>query len=142
MTNIFDLILQNIDKATAIVLALAALITTVIVQYKKLLKLLAEKDMAAIISPIAAEADTKPLNILNSLVNKPLELDATVQAVSNGQINSNTGKALIVAAKAFETAKAEKPSILKRLGIKSVADMIPIVSTVYQSIVKPIMKRS
>jgi len=142
MTNIFDLILQNIDKATAIVLALAALITTVIVQYKKLLKLIAEKDMAAIISPIAAEADTKPLNILNSLVNKPLELDATVQAVSNGQINSNTGKALIVAAKAFETAKAEKPSILKRLGIKSVADMIPIVSTVYQSIVKPILKRS
>ena len=142
MTNIFDLILANIDKATAIVLALAALITTVIVQYKKLLKLIAEKDMAAIISPIAAEADTKPLNILNSLVNKPISLDATAHAVSNVQINSNEGKALIVAAKAFETAKAEKPNILKRLGIKSAADMIPIVSTVYQSIVKPILKRS
>jgi hypothetical protein len=43
----------------------------------------------------------------------------------SGQINSNEGKALIVAAKAFEQAKAEKPSILKRLGIKSAADMIP-----------------
>jgi hypothetical protein len=142
MSNLLDLILANIDKVTAIVLALAALLTTVIVQYKKLLKLIAEKDIAAIISPIAAEADTKPLNILNSLVNKPISLDATAQAVSSGQINSNEGKALIVAAKAFEQAKAEKPSILKRLGIKSATDMIPIVSTVYQSIVKPILKRS
>jgi len=142
MSNLLDIILQNIDKITAIILALAALITTIIVQYKKLLKLLAEKDIAAIISPIAAEAETKPMNILSSIINKPLELDATAQAVSPTQINSNDGKALIVATKAFETAQAEKPNLLKRLGIKSAADMIPIVTTVYQGIVKPILKRS
>jgi hypothetical protein len=142
MSNLLDLILENIDKATLIVLALAGLLTTVIVQYKKLRKLLAEKDLAEIIAPISSEADTKPANILNSLINKPLSLDSTAQHVSNGQINSNEGKALIVAAKAFEQAKAEKPSILKRLGINSVSDMIPIVSGVYQSIVKPILKRS
>jgi hypothetical protein len=112
------------------------------VQYKKLRKLLAEKDLAEIIAPISSEADTKPANILNSLINKPLSLDSTAQHVSTGQINSNEGKALIVAAKAFEQAKAEKPSILKRLGINSVSDMIPIVSGVYQGIVKPILKRS
>lgn len=142
MSNLLDLILANIDKATLIVLALAGLLTTVIVQYKKLRKLLAEKDLAEIIAPISSEADTKPANILNSLINKPLSLDSTAQHVSTGQINSNEGKALIVAAKAFEQAKAEKPSILKRLGINSVSDMIPIVSGVYQGIVKPILKRS
>jgi type III secretion system FlhB-like substrate exporter len=141
MSNLLDLILANIDKATLIVLALAGLLTTVIVQYKKLRKLLAEKDLAEIIAPISSEADTKPANILNSLINKPLSLDSTAQHVSTGHINSNEGKALIVAAKAYEVTKSEKPKLLKKLGINNVSDMIPIVSTVYQAIVKPIIKR-
>ncbi len=142
MLNIFEIILQNIDKATAVILALAGLITTIVIQYRKIVKLLAMKELEELTAPIAAIAETKPQEVLASIIDKPLHLDSSAGLVSIGTIQSNLSKAEIVGTAAYEKAKAEKPNILKRLGIKSAADMIPIVSTVYQSIVKPILKRS
>jgi len=144
MTNINEIINQLIamfGNIQTLIGAASGAIIAGIVLYQKIKKMLAEGDLNAIIAPIAAEAENKPLQVLNSIVNKPMELDGTANAVSHAQVYSNEGKALIVATKAFETAKAEKPNILKKLGITSAADMIPIVSAAYQGIVKPIIKR-
>ena len=144
MANINDFINQLIamfGNIQTLIGAASGAVIAGIVLYQKIKKMLAENDLNAIITPIAAEAENKPLQVLNSIVNKPMELDGTANAVSHAQVYSNEGKALIVAAKAFETVQAEKPSILKKLGITSAADMIPIVSAAYQGIVKPIIKR-
>jgi hypothetical protein len=81
------------------------------------------------------------MQVLNTIINKPLAMDSTAQAVSQTAINSNDGKQLIVAAAAYEATKATKPKILRKLGIKSVNDMLPFVSLIYQGVVKPIIKR-
>ena len=144
MSNINDLITQLIamfGNIEALVAAASGAIVAAILLYQKIKKMLAEKSLASIVAPIAAEAENKPMQVLNAIISKPIELDATAHAVSQTTINSNDGKALIVAAKAFEIAKTDKPGVLKKLGINSVTDMIPFVSTIYQGIVKPIIKR-
>ena len=145
MTNINELITQLVamfGNIESLITAAVSVIITAIAAYKLIIeKWNARKTLESIVSPIAAEAENKPMSVLNSIINKPFELDGTAHAVSQSTINSNEGKNLIVAAKAFETAKTEKPKVLKKLGINSVSDMIPLVSTIYQSIVKPIIKR-
>ena len=145
MNNINELITQLVamfGNIETLITAAVSVIVTAIAAYKLVIeKWNARKTLESIVSPIAAEAENKPMSVLSSIINKPLELDGTAHPVSQGLINSNEGKSLIVAAKAFETAKTEKPKLLKKLGITSVADMIPLVSTIYQGIVKPIIKR-
>jgi hypothetical protein len=144
MGNINDFINQLIamfGNLETLISAASGAIIAAIVLYQKIKKILAEKSLAAIISPIAAEAENKPELVLNSIVNKPLALDSTAQAVSQTAINSNDGKQLIVAAAAYEATKATNPKILRKLGIKSVNDMLPFVSLIYQGVVKPIIKR-
>jgi hypothetical protein len=144
MGNVNDFINQLIamfGNLETLISAASGAAIAAIVLYQKIKKMLAEKSLEAIISPIAAEAENKPMQVLNSIVNKPLAMDSTAQAVSQTAINSNDGKQLIVAAAAYETTKATKPKILRKLGIKSVNDMMPFVSLIYQGIVKPIIKR-
>ena len=145
MNNINELITQLVamfGNIETLITAAVSVIVTAIAAYKLVIeKWNARKTLESIVSPIAAEAENKPMSVLSSIINKPFELDGTAHPVSQGLINSNEGKSLIVAAKAFETAKTEKPKLLKKLGITSVADMIPLVSTIYQGIVKPIIKR-
>ena len=145
MTNINELITQLVamfGNIETLITAAVSVIVTAIAAYKLIIeKWNARKTLESIVSPIAAEAENKPMSVLNSIINKPFELDGTAHAVAQSTINSNEGKSLIVAAKAFETAKAEKPKVLKKLGINSVTDMIPLVNTIYQDIVKPIIKR-
>ena len=145
MGNINELITQLVamfGNIETLITAAVSVIVTAIAAYKLIIeKLNARKTLESIVSPIAAEAENKPMSVLNAIINKPIELDATAHAVSQSAINSNEGKSLIVAAKAFEVTKSEKPKILKKLGINSVTDMIPLVSTIYQGIVKPIIKR-
>ena len=144
MGNVNDFINQLIamfGNIETLVSAASGAVIAAIVLDQKIKKMLAEKSLEAIISPIAAEAETKPMQVLNTIVNKPLAMDSTAQAVSQTAINSNDGKQLIVAAAAYEATKATKPKILRKLGIKSVNDMLPYVSLIYQGVVKPIIKR-
>lgn len=144
MGNINDFINQLIamfGNLETLISAASGAVIAAIVLYQKINKMLAEKSLAAIVSPIAAEAENKPMQVLNTIVNKPLAMDSTAQAVSQTAINSNDGKQLIVAAAAYEATKATKPKILRKLGIKSVNDMLPFVSLIYQGVVKPIIKR-
>lgn len=144
MGNINDFINQLIamfGNLETLISAASGAVIAAIVLYQKIKKMLAEKSLEAIISPIAAEAENKPMQVLNTIINKPLAMDSTAQAVSQTLINSNDGKQLIVAAAAYEATKATKPKILRKLGIKSVNDMLPFVSLIYQGVVKPIIKR-
>jgi len=144
MGNVNDFINQLIamfGNLETLISAASGAAIAAIVLYQKIKKMLAEKSLEAIISPIAAEAENKPMQVLNTIINKPLAMDSTAQAVSQTLINSNDGKQLIVAAAAYEATKATKPKILRKLGIKSVNDMLPFVSLIYQGVVKPIIKR-
>ena len=115
MTNINDFINQLIamfGNIETLIGAASGAIIAGIVLYQKIKKMLAEGDLNAIIAPIAAEAENKPLQVLNAIINKPMELDGTANDVSHAQVYSNEGKNLIVATKAFETAKAKNPYCL------------------------------
>lgn len=142
MSNLLDLILANIDKATAIVLAIGALITTAIIQYRKIQKLLAEKEFTEIAAQISAKTESQPLAVLNQIIDKPAHLDSELSKKASALAFTNDNKALIVSQATIETLQKNKPSILKRLGINDAVDGVNLVSSIYQGIVKPILKRS
>ena len=132
MQNIINTITQNIEAVGALVVALAALISTIIVQYKKLKKLWAGLEISDIVAPLAAEAEEHPEKVLNYIDDKT--------GLSDIDIRSNEGKQMVVATAATEIAQLEAPKAMKRLGITDVGDMLGVVDTVYQSMVKPIVK--
>ncbi len=126
----FDTILSNIDKMQAIVVALSALIGAIVTlvitgirEYKRI-----KKEIAA---PFSKIAETEPMKVLESLINPPIDSLPSIA-------NSNEGKALIVGQAAIEKAQKEKPSILKKLGIRSAADAVPLVSSLYK-LIKPLV---
>lgn len=133
MTNIFAAILNNIETATAIVIAIGALIATAINQYKQIKRMLAEKEFMEIAAPFSEKVETKPLDVLNQLIRPPVDSLPSIA-------NSNEGKALIVGQAAIEKAEKENPSILKRLGIHSAVDAVPLISSLYK-IIKPLVKK-
>ena len=47
---------------------------------------------------------------------------------------------MVVATAATEIAQLQAPKAMKRLGIADVGDMLGVVDTVYQSMVKPIVR--
>lgn len=128
MTNIFDLILANIDKVTAIIVALAALITTIVIQYKKIMELLTTEKLKQAAAPLIAIAEERPLSLLNELVNKP--------ALSQLEAQSNSGKQNIVAQALME----REPKLLKKLKLKDIVQVGSFVNSIYQNIAKPIIK--
>jgi hypothetical protein len=73
------------------------------------------------------------MKVLETLINPPVDNSPMIA-------NSNEGKALIVGQAAIEKAQKEKPSILKKLGINSAADAVPIVSSLYK-LIKPLVKK-
>lgn len=133
--------IQNADKVVAAVYALAgtiaAAIIGIIVYYKQvraaLEKAQAKEEFNAIAAPISAIAETRPLEVLNGLATKIVDPLPSIA-------NMNDSKALIVAQAAIETAKKDKPSILKTLGINSATDAVPLISGLY-SIIKPLVKK-
>ena len=75
MENVNDFINQLIamfGNIETLIGAASGAIIAAIVLYQKIKKMLAEKSLEAIISPIAAEAENKPMQVLNTIVNKPL----------------------------------------------------------------------
>lgn len=134
----FDTILSNIDKMQAIVVALSALISAIVTlvitgirEYKRIKKEIAAEEFKEIAAPFSKIAETEPMKVLESLINPPIDSLPSIA-------NSNEGKALIVGQAAIEKAQKEKPSILKKLGIRSAADAVPLVSSLYK-LIKPLV---
>ena len=136
----FDAILSNIDKMQAIVVALSALIGAIVTlvitcirEYKRIKKEIAAEEFKEIAAPFCKIAETQPMKVLETLINPPVDNSPMIA-------NSNEGKALIVGQAAIEKAQKEKPSLLKKLGINSAADAVPLVSSVYK-LIKPLVKK-
>ena len=136
----FDAILSNIDKMQAIVVALSALIGAIVTlvitcirEYKRIRKEIAAEEFKEIAAPFCKIAETQPMKVLETLINPPVDNSPMIA-------NSNEGKALIVGQAAIEKAQKEKPSLLKKLGINSAADAVPIVSSMYK-LIKPLVKK-
>ena len=136
----FDAILSNIDKMQAIVVALSALIGAIVTlvitsirEYKRIKKEIAAEEFKEIAAPFSKIAETQPMKVLETLNNPPVDNSPLIA-------NSNEGKALIVGQAAIEKAQKEKPSLLKKLGINSAADAVPLVSSLYK-LIKPLVKK-
>lgn len=131
MTNILNTILANIELATAIVAALVALGVAIAQGYKRIkAELNAAKsaiELAQAAVPLINMAESKPINLMSELVNKP---DYNIE-----QAYSNEGKNNIVAQALIE----REPSLLKKLKLKDVLQVGNFVSAVYTT-VKPIIK--
>jgi len=131
MENILNSILANIEVITAIVLAVSGLLATIIAEYNKIKKLLATEEFNKIAAPLISIAETNPVQILDKLANLP-------SPDIHSYVNTNEGKAMVVAQATIEKAN---PKILKKLGINNVTDAIPLISALYQNIIKPIIKK-
>ena len=136
----FDTILSNIDKMQAIIVALSALIGAIVTlvitsirEYKRIRKELAAEEFKEIAAPFSKIAETQPMKVLETLINPPVDSLPSIA-------NSNEGKALIVGQAAIEKAQKENPRLLKKLGINSAADAVPLVSSVYK-LIKPLVKK-
>jgi len=130
MENILNSILANIEVITAIVLAVSGLLATIIAEYKKIKKLLAIEEFNKIAAPLISIAETNPIQILDNLASLPSQ-------DIHSYVNTNEGKAKVVAQATIEKAN---PKILKKLGINSAADAVPLVSSLYK-LVKPLVKK-
>jgi hypothetical protein len=136
----FDTILSNIDKMQAIVVALSALIGAIVTlvitsirEYKRIKKEIAAEEFKEIAAPFSKIAETQPMKVLETLNNPPVDKSPMIA-------NSNEGKALIVGQAAIEKAQKENPRLLKKLGINSAADAVPLVSSLYK-LIKPLVKK-
>ena len=130
MENILNSILANIEVITAIVLAVSGLLATIIAEYKKIKKLLATEEFNKIAAPLISIAETNPIQILDNLASLPSQ-------DIHSYVNTNEGKAKVVAQATIEKAN---PKILKKLGINSAADAVPLVSSMYK-LIKPLVKK-
>jgi hypothetical protein len=127
MENILNLITQNIEAITAIVIALSGLIALVITKYRELKSMLeTTKELQKAANPLYATAETKPLFLYQELDNRPVIL---------GAVDSNEGKNSIVTQALIE----RKPSLLKKLKLKDFLSVSKWVAENYQ-IVKPAIK--
>ena len=136
----FDTILSNIDKMQAIIVALSALIGAIVTlvitsirEYKRIRKEIAAEEFKEIAAPFSKIAETQPMKVLETLNNPPVDKSPMIA-------NSNEGKALIVGQAAIEKAQKENPRLLKKLGINSAADAVPLVSSLYK-LIKPLVKK-
>ena len=136
----FDTILSNIDKMQAIVVGISALIGAIVTlvitsirEYKRIRKELAAEEFKELAAPFSKIAETQPMKVLESLIKPPVDSLPSIA-------NSNEGKALIVGQAAIEKAQKENPRLLKKLGINSAADAVPLVSSMYK-LIKPLVKK-
>ena len=130
MENILNSILANIEVITAIVLAVSGLLATIIAEYNKIKKLLATEEFNKIAAPLISIAETNPIQILDNLASLPSQ-------DIHSYVNTNEWKAMVVAQATIEKAN---PKILKKLGINSAADAVPLVSSLYK-LIKPLVKK-
>ena len=118
-------IIEIIGGLEALVAAIVALAVAGIAAYKKIMELINTAKLTQAAVPLITEAETKPLDLLNSLVNKP-----QVNVLSNEGLNTIVSQALV----------EREPKLLKKLKLKDIIEVGGFVSNVYQSIAKPLIK--
>lgn len=134
MKDILMNIQENLELVITIITTIGALITAAIIQYKRV------KDAAMGIfestaSAYSMKAETAPMSVLGAIKDK-----SEIPMVDKGNADTNESKALIVAAATNEALKSQgKKNVLQKLGINNVFDAVPLVSTIYQDIVKPLV---
>lgn len=133
MELILNKILNNIELVSAVIVALATLIALLVTKYKEIRRLIAQNEFDKIAATFIAENEYSPVGLMEKLITPPIPKSPHLA-------NSNSGKALIAAQATIEQAKKTKPSILKRLGIKSATDAVPLVGALYQNLLKPVVK--
>ena len=145
MQNILDQIMKNIEAVTAIVLALAGLITLIITKYKEIKDTIdtimnASKNKAIVkVIPTAVDLITQakdnPMGLADTLVGKenvcldPLSIPAYVLNKPDEAKKNIVAQALI----------EREPKLLKKMKLKDLFEVGNFVSGVYQ-FVKPIIK--
>ena len=144
MQNILDQIMRNIEAVTAIVLALAGLITLIITKYKEIKDAIdtivnASKNKAIVkVIPTAVDLITQakdnPIGLANSLTNP--EKAVGDQPIPSYILNNpDEAKKNIVAQALIE----REPKKLKKMKLKDLLQVGNFVSDVYQ-LVKPVIK--
>lgn len=145
MQNILDQIMRNIEAVTAIVLALAGLITLIIAKYKEIKDAIdtivnASKNKAIVkVIPTAVDLITQakdnPIGLADTLVGKE-SVCADPAAIPAYILNRpDEAKKNIVAQALVE----REPKLLKKMKLKDLFEVGNFVSGVYQFI-KPIIK--
>jgi len=122
-----DQIISNLGKVELLIVTIVSLLLAAIAAYKQIKaawKEAARKELRDATTPLIAKAETSPLELLNSLVNKP-------------DVNplSNEGRRTIVT----QALKERKPGLLKKLKLKDAVDIGQFISGVYGTI-KPMIK--
>ena len=129
----FDSIIRYLEQSQQLIAAVVALALAAIAAYVAIKKALAEamaKARAQLVeaaSPLVGQAETAPLSLLNELVSKP---------VLTPHADTNEGRNRIVSQALLE----REPKLLKRLKLKTIADVGMFVSNAYPSVFKPVIK--
>jgi hypothetical protein len=129
-------IINYINQSQELITAIIALAIAAIAGYKAIMDAIknAAKDrLVEAVSPLIAQAETEPLKLLNSLVNKPEILQS--DGLTALDPRSNVGKRNIVAQALVE----REPKLLKKMKLKDIIEVGGFVSTIYQTIAKPMI---
>ncbi len=131
MVKLVDFIQNLIALAgsiEALIGVIAGLAVSAIVAYKQIRKAWAEKELTNIIAALStiAEDDASELGKAYGI-----KLDYP---------DTNESKAFVVAEAATQIAKKTNPGLLKRLKLDKAVDILPLVNTIYQGAVKPLIK--
>lgn len=120
-------LIEIIGGLEALVAAIVALAVAGIAAYKKIMELINTATLTKAVVPLITKAEVEPSALLRSLVHKP---ELTGPLTSNDNLNAIVSQALV----------EREPKLLKKLKLKDVIEVGGFVSSVYQSIAKPLIK--
>lgn len=127
METILIKIQENIELVIAILTSLGVLIGVIIVEYKKIRQMLADKELMKSAMPLITQAEKNPLDLLHSLVQKD---NIDVKELSQNELKNSV---------VVQALKEREPKLLKKAKLNDAFQIADWVSKTYQ-IVKPIIK--
>ena len=127
METILIKIQENIELVIAILTSLGVLIGVIIVEYKKIRQMLADKELMKSATPLITQAEKNPLELMHSLVQKD---NIDVKELSQNELKNSV---------VVQALKEREPKLLKKAKLNDAFQIADWVSKTYQ-IVKPIIK--
>ena len=127
METILLKIQENIELVIAILTSLGVLIGVIIVEYKKIRQMLADKELMKSATPLITQAEKNPLELMHSLVQKD---NIDVKELSQNELKNSV---------VVQALKEREPKLLKKAKLNDAYQITDWVSNTYQ-IVKPIIK--
>ena len=127
METILLKIQENIELVIAILTSLGVLIGVIIVEYKKIRQMLADKELMKSATPLITQAEKNPLELMHSLVQKD---NIDVKELSQNELKNSV---------VVQALKEREPKLLKKAKLNDAFQIADWVSKTYQ-IVKPIIK--